>query len=539
MHSPDDLYQLFTLDTTGAQRHHYVPSSLVHLLDFDRTITNIRQHFDVSNHSCTLINKEYLGFSWSDELGLCPVFYPNIPGTFRPAFRINDLGSEHLKEVDHSYIHNILTSDIDIERTAWQNVSRLRPGHFIALTRSTKPTPCYFGTLNRKARNKHSSQSLAGLVEKLNNRLDRAILKSLKSHQRVGVCISGGLDSSIIAQKVTLACRKSGLPDPIGLTWMSEPTDLNREHTEHRFVRSIAKQLNIKLEYCPVTSLSLEKALQQDYLEGPIHMTACHEISVMARASKLNLTAIYSGTGGDESISYRGTGYLPGLLREGKWLEWLSCMLFHVPTRKMSLSSILQALLGNEISLKTMTSPPDKKAAPHYSLYNRQQERRSKVTFLNHRDRQLYYLLAHGDIQNRVQSQTHLAKNYNTCYLFPFLDIDVLTCVLNSPSKYIYRDHQSRVLARQLLKGFFDEEIRQADKLSDQMRTEDLSRVLLPLLQKFNQAVKNNYKPERSSWLNWPLLTANCKRLEKLSSPKSGIGKIHRAIQLLQFTHRL
>lgn len=476
------------------------------------------------------------GYAWADPLALVAVYYATqhqcVTAAMQPEVLLNNIESKALK---WPFIQQFLIGEESVSSTGYQGLYRVRPSSYIKLGAYDEPPELkryWVPTIN----NHPEVSSLPEFCQRFSTLFTEYLHQTLQHVQKPAVNISGGLDSALIAVYVTKACKELGLPAPIALTWMSAPDESNSQHIEHRLVKSLSEQLGLQLEYCPVSSQHLIASMQEDVLAYGSSVMS-HELAVIEQAKSLGIDYIFSGWGGDQCLSYKGAGYLPGLLRQGKWYEWLMSVLYHSPSLTMSLMSIPRSFFGN------WWRPFDKKRIgknAYIDFTNRlfePVEPDSSKDYLNHFEFQLYQCFADGHLQDRVQSQARWAKASGACYDYPLLYPEVVEYMLNMPSQFIYHQRQSRAFIRELLRGKVDEQLRLCAKLSDVMRSQDLDQALLSVFQQVAQLEQHGYQPPPpyNDIVKWHDLLNVVKQSQQHGVTASrGLGRMFRVFQVLQ-----
>lgn len=482
-------------------------------------------------------NSEGKGYAWTDRLGFSPlyIFEPENPlFTSMVAFQLCDITIHYPDiELDKAFLAKFIDGGYSYLRTSYRGIQRLKAGSYITLDEASKEksqSKPYWRLANLQPSKHPSIEDAARAFEPL---LNDAICCDLTPGKRVGVMISGGVDSALLAFHVTKLCRELGYPDPIAFTWMSPPDINSSDCLEHKLVKELAEQLGLQLEYCPTSKSALLESFQEDILTELVHMTIAHEIPVMRRAKALGVSTIFSGWGGDQAVSYKGRGILTGLLRQGRLIEWLKLSLLHVPSKKTALGSLARLLVGNNRMFSTFTPTKTRKI---YTKAVKLAELKADKGFdlpgyYGYRKTLEFFLLELGDVQTRVQCESRFAQRYGVRYAYPLMDHQVVEFSASLPECYVYHNGYSRAFIRELLRGKVSEELRLCHKLRDVIRTDDLVKALKEVGQGLSRDSEEKLDPERKEWLDWELFVKDCRELKGL---QPGIGRLHRALQYLQ-----
>jgi asparagine synthase (glutamine-hydrolysing) len=265
-----------------------------------------------------------------DRVGIGPLFYTEVDGWLLWASEIKGLLASGMVEAEPDprgidYVFNFFA--MPNERTCFQNIRQLPPGHFARVHDGRVAIEQYwdldFPAEGREIR--YSDSALA--VSELEDRLRAAVRRRLVSDVPVSCYLSGGLDSTVA---LALACQERGEPVPsftIGLD-RTGPLDERAKAAETaRFFGSKNTIVNVSdVDICN-TYPQLVTAN-----EGPVIDTSCAALVRLAAANRAagNIVAI-TGEGADEALAgyvwfkYRFSGRLNELLdnpleRSARWL---------------------------------------------------------------------------------------------------------------------------------------------------------------------------------------------------------------------------
>ena len=131
-----------------------------------------------------------------DRYGIKPLYYRDVDGelTFASELRALPRGEIDLDALDAFLAFNSVPAPL----TIFREVKKLQPGHALAweagrveITRYARPAPVPSGEVRRDEE--------AELVEELRARLRDSVRAHLVSDVPVGVLLSGGIDSSVLA----------------------------------------------------------------------------------------------------------------------------------------------------------------------------------------------------------------------------------------------------------------------------------------------------------------------------------------------------
>jgi asparagine synthase (glutamine-hydrolysing) len=248
-----------------------------------------------------------------DRLGIKPVYQARTEEGFAFASEIRSLFE--LPGVPRPTTDDARVADyfsfryVPEPRTAFVGIDRLGAGEIVHIDRrgatsrqywQLKPQPAFRGTFQ-------------DAVEECEARLNTVVSMHLMSERPVGVFLSGGLDSSVVA---ALSARQAAHPI-VALTAAFPGSDL--DETEH--ARQVASHLGIEhhvIELRPAGFDDLKRSVEvvEDLVSDPALMPY---IAVSSRARE-SLTVALVGEGSDEAnVGYRTFLVLQDMLRRRRF----------------------------------------------------------------------------------------------------------------------------------------------------------------------------------------------------------------------------
>jgi len=229
-----------------------------------------------------------------DRAGIKPVYYGQINGVFAWASELKAIreffGRDKLS-IDHTALYDFLTYlYVPAPKSLYRNVCKLEPGHVATYCLDT-------GTLDVHAYWRLEPDEQPISVEDAGSRLrqlvDRSVQEQLMSDVPVGVFLSGGMDSSIIAES---ANRFSSHIKTFTIQ-VDEST-----HDESPDARKLADFLGTD-HYVRTCALSDANELMhclEDWYDEPFADTSAIPTHLVSKFSRELITVALSGDGGDE-----------------------------------------------------------------------------------------------------------------------------------------------------------------------------------------------------------------------------------------------
>jgi asparagine synthetase B (glutamine-hydrolysing) len=129
-------------------------------------------------------------------------------------------------------------------RTFYARIERLPPGYVLSATPDAVGVRRYWHPGEQAPPGEMSPDQA---VERLDELLDQAVARCA-ALGRLGVFLSGGVDSAVVAASATVVSRARGLPDPLALSYVYPDPNASEEATQ----RSIADGLGIPHRIVPL-----------------------------------------------------------------------------------------------------------------------------------------------------------------------------------------------------------------------------------------------------------------------------------------------
>jgi asparagine synthase (glutamine-hydrolysing) len=300
---------------------------------------------------------------------------------------------------------------------------------------------------------------------------DDAVRLRMRSDVPVGVCLSGGLDSTSILCSMAKA-RKSSSSSLEAFSFMSKDFDESRYISDT--IKLTGAHLN-KLDVNPVSLIAgLEKVLW--YHDEPIHsMTALVGFELMGLAAKKGVKVILNGQGADETIagyhSYFGDHW-GGMLRRRQFSQMWNEMKQHSSTfgsdPYMLFTSAILSLVSGWLSTTSLY-----RRGTAYK--NRRKLNRNgwfRTEFLSHliRDHETRRIRTLEDalkvsVQRhplplflRIEDRNSMAHSIEA--RLPFLDYRLVRLLFTLPSEWKMRGPWNKYILRQSMTGVIPESVR-------------------------------------------------------------------------------
>ncbi len=237
-----------------------------------------------------------------DPMGVKPLYYYQQGSTFLFASDIRTLCA--ISDLDRSLAPEVLGNYLSLlysptEATPFRYVHKLLPGHSFSLSTSdVNAEPCRYYSIPMKG---HRRRPEPDWHQDLRSTLRTVIDRQLHADVPVGIMLSGGLDSSLIA-----AIARSVQPElPLHAFCISTGSSLSDEGFEDDlpFARHVAQHLGLPLQeiphQLPAKGAWIDTMIQR--LGEPQADPAAWYVSEMAQAARdQGVKVLLSGAGGDD-----------------------------------------------------------------------------------------------------------------------------------------------------------------------------------------------------------------------------------------------
>ncbi|RYD56903.1 MAG: asparagine synthase (glutamine-hydrolyzing) [Sphingobacteriales bacterium] len=362
-----------------------------------------------------------------DKLGIKPLFYLKAPGgkvyfssEMKSFFSVANLEMNDFRTLYSAYG----VYDSADENTVFSNVFHVKPGHYIEINGTVKET-CYFKLTDLIDPEYYMRQARKGeqeLFEEFENTLSASITSMLMSDAPMGIFVSGGIDSSLIA----------------ALTTKSQKMDLFTanvvgKYSEVEDARALSRQLNLQLHEYEFR----EEYFTRDYvnctwhMESPIitHVNAIPFSGVARLAHSKGVKAVLTGEGSDELflgypnlLTKRYNGLINGPANLVNWfynkVPGLAKSVLKVNENRMG-----EALINTAKQFQRQRIKQDMNSLGHIP----ENERHDQYLSLRMMQEHLLSLLWRNDRMGMIASIESR---------FPFLGEQVIKFALNLPLKY-------------------------------------------------------------------------------------------------------
>src|ERR1700735_3533970 len=281
-------------------------------------------------------------FCAHDQLGVRPFYYCDLGQLFlfSNALECLRLSLEVSAELNESAIADFLLFGLncDLATTAFRDIRKLPPAHSISVSRNEVRTNRYWQPpTNRRILYRRDSDYVEHFRELL-----RASVSDRIRTDRVGIWLSGGMDSSSIAAVAKGLSSTPGHASDLRAYTLTYESLLGDQEGVH--ARRVADHLGIPIRSLPMDHLKLFGGWDDVELcpsepnEDPLFAGIYREYDMVAADCRV----VFSGDGGDELMNFQLGPYARHLASNGKWARLASDLFRYSKVRSFPWRGIRQ-----------------------------------------------------------------------------------------------------------------------------------------------------------------------------------------------------
>lgn len=250
-----------------------------------------------------------------DPFGIKPLYFSSVLGelTFSSEMRGVRSLSENCREIDNEGLDLFLgLRYVPSPKTMWKDISKLPPGHVLEydIDSGGVSVECFVKPVRAKF-----AGSMAEAIEQYHSLLKHVVRKQMLSDVPVGMFLSGGVDSAIIAAMAV----------EYGVDIPTYTVGFGHQHKECEIESALhtAQVLGLKNHNILMSSSGLWEAMQMSFeaIEEPLGTTSVLPMWFLAARAKQDVKVVLTGQGCDEPWGgyrrYQGEligEQMPGLL---------------------------------------------------------------------------------------------------------------------------------------------------------------------------------------------------------------------------------
>jgi len=418
---------------------------------FDRMVRMLNGMFAIVIYDAQL-NKLYLA---RDRFGIKPLYILIEKGRMAFSSEIKSFKAlpEFNFELNYEGLDEFLLFRNLINRTLFKKINNLTPGTYLEVGENRQiNTVQYYDIKNETASTIDSSRVYSCLDLALKSSVKRQMISDVK----LGVQLSGGVDSSLITFYASEVLKKGNV-ETISIVFN------NPRFSEEKYINQVINYLNVKAHKYLLDAdyyfTVMEKAIW--YFEQPLNHPNSIGIYLLSQRAKKHVTVLLSGEGADEAFA----GYERFVLEKEN--PFFNRLFLSRIKREKSLviqffkyykdydSRIIMASAFG--SLFTVS-----KLKLDFSLENALEFRKKILNNLHHEDPhryRRYELLTY--LPDLLMRQDKMSMAHSIENRVPFLDNEMVHLALNLPEDLLVNTYKGKKEGKFVLKKFcaqkFDE----------------------------------------------------------------------------------
>lgn len=398
-------------------------------------------------------------FCARDHIGAKPFYYSLSPERFIFASDLKGLLAvpEVSDRLDEDFVKASIADKRFYlkDRTYFVAIRRLAPGSALTVKAETECLEQNWFPERIKQVRFAKDEDYA---EKAKEIFTRAVADRLRTQEKVGVHLSGGLDSSSVAVFAARERRRQGLTPPEAFSWQPPPEDDSDMAREHAQIEAVGEQENLTVHYCPMNPCDILAILKKDPTREPIHITMPIENTIQQAASSKGVRLLLSGWGGDEVLSFNGRGYYSNLLWRGHLLRlFRERPQIGSPIRFMAEEALLLLFPDRNEGSKKLRMRSLKAGTLSNSFIR--SELKNGIKLHKHSCRQtsirstMLWLWTRGMLTERMESWAAHGAPLKIQYAYPMLDRRLMEFVIALPPEQFVRGKWKRWIMRKTMDG--------------------------------------------------------------------------------------
>ena len=227
---------------------------------------------------------------YRDRFGIKPLYYSfqNDQLIFASSLDCFKKINKDIQKSHESFFLYLSLNYFPDNRTVYENVFSLRPGHLIKISKNKFSISQYFSL------NKNINSSFDNQPEELSNIIQNSIEMNLRSDVKIGLMLSSGIDSSIIAYEISNILNN--------INCYSVDFE-GKEQNESVMAKKFSDSLGFSHETILISKNKLDEIAEDLFrgLDEPCGDTAIIPSYLISKKAKINgIKVLLSGAGADE-----------------------------------------------------------------------------------------------------------------------------------------------------------------------------------------------------------------------------------------------
>jgi asparagine synthase (glutamine-hydrolysing) len=474
----DELYTI--LDRPNG--YEQLPDSTLILMAYEKYGESCVDHL-IGDFAFAIWNesKQQL-FCARDHMGVKPFFYFHTPAYFAFATEVKGLliFPEAGKEIDREFLYNDILAEMgsmqEDDTTIYKNIRRLKPAHTLVIN-VANPALQFKMYWEPDAFKENVLATEQDYYDGLRFHLEQAVKCRLRTHHKVAVELSGGMDSTVITgmanrflkeRNQKLITISNVIPD--GVT-----DEKTLKHGENQYIEAAVAfngiTENVYLSQPVFKSRVDEIQFCLDVNDGPQMISQLWQTPMKKAAQQKEARVLLSGFPGDEMVTYRGKFKMLEHLDHKRYLSYFKSKMKDNHGALNKFAPFMPAwfsFAGHKVkNLFKINSRRAKVAAQLFNLpisamlnqgdfhwKNKFEQER----FINYRHYQKFRL-CRPHVSLRMESETRFGLFFRLEPRFPMADIRLIQFYLSMPNHLKYQGTLDRTAYRKAMHQYMPPEL--------------------------------------------------------------------------------
>lgn len=395
-----------------------------------------------------------------DQMGTRPMYYSNNGDCFVFGSQFDGvLAASDVKSVfNPDCIQEYLSRNVDATLTCVNGIHRLTAAGY-----------CYFG-INEEIRVLKASGFAyrkmdvpltdTGWVTAYQEVLRQAVTNALLPDVRVGITLSGGLDSSAIACILAEALARAG--QTLHCFCATVPEGFPDSITDERiYMQAVAaKYPNIKLHFIDIPEASVFDGLDRAIKTAPIfpNVFHYHDRAILEAAQACGVKQLYTGYGGDYFASWPGDNVAFSYWQKAHYRKSFSLLKQRAHAEEISLPrSFYRNIIRRSNTFKWVRGRLRRRSIrsldPSNVLAHELKVMPEGEIVRLHPKKHMASIIRNGSMGRIISGINATAARYGVQFAFPALDPNLLSFLAAMPPELFVIDGKRRGMIRKAMRG--------------------------------------------------------------------------------------
>ena len=309
---------------------------------------------------------------------------------------------------------------------------------------------------------------------KLNLLLEQAVYSRLKNNQKIGVQLSGGMDSSAIAVIASKQIDKKNLFSYSFI--LNEKTKsfstnaVDEQTTQNTIIKhaGLLRDKHYQIEDFHYVDVYEEMNQSKKVMGGYANSDAIWQDSLFRKAGENQVEIMFSGFPGDECISNSSALFFTEYFYQLEW-KILAKIFLRTPIKflKWVYHFVRLNLLGNPLA--RFNKIKEKRNLLIKGYHFSKKENNNFFPFYPSFRKYLIKNVTRPHTSLRAESEGLYASQYGITTVYPLADIRLLEYVISLPMLFFDTQEYDRALFRNICKGILPESVRLQQKYNGAM----------------------------------------------------------------------